>query len=119
MQVVSPSVRAIMYTWGPGRYTAEGEHMPIRMESLQVSYPTDIMLLLPVVIEHTIDERSPLYGHTHDSLMVRPTRLSCRTGICSYGNCCTLLHAPSMCQRLELEHADIPCCPLQGDGMLS
>lgn len=26
------------------------------------------MLLLPLIIEHTIDERSPLCGHTHDSL---------------------------------------------------
>lgn len=29
----------------------------------------DGMLLLPLIIEHTIDERSPLCGHTHDSLM--------------------------------------------------
>ena len=25
--------------------------------------------LLPVIIEHTIDERSPLIGHTFDSLV--------------------------------------------------
>ena len=26
------------------------------------------MQLLPIIIEHTIDERSPLCGHTFDSL---------------------------------------------------
>ena len=72
MQVVAPTVRAIMYTWGPGRYTSEGEQMPFRMESMLIQYPTDFMLMLPVIVEHTIDERSPLYGHTHDSLTVRP-----------------------------------------------
>ena len=71
-QVVQPSVRAIMYTSGPGRETAEGERIPFKMESMHISYPTDLMLLLPVVIEHTIDERSPLYGHTHESLSVSP-----------------------------------------------
>jgi len=30
----------------------------------------DRSLLVPVVVEHTIDERSPLYGHTHDTLEV-------------------------------------------------
>lgn len=25
--------------------------------------------LLPLIIEHTIDERSPLIGHTYESLM--------------------------------------------------
>ncbi|KAK9807434.1 hypothetical protein WJX73_006651 [Symbiochloris irregularis] len=67
-QVVEPKVRAILYTWGPGRYTAEGEQIPVRMETMTINYPTDVMLLLPVICEHTIDERSPLYGLTHDAL---------------------------------------------------
>lgn len=25
--------------------------------------------LLPIIVEHTIDEQSPLCGHTHDSLL--------------------------------------------------
>ena len=34
--------------------------------------------LLPLIIEHTIDERSPLIGHTYESLMaVRALRLRC------------------------------------------
>lgn len=37
---------------------------------MEFSYPAHLELLLPVVIEHTIDERSPLFGHTHDSLAV-------------------------------------------------
>ncbi len=32
----------------------------------------DGLLLLPITIEHTIDERSPLCGHTHESLEVPP-----------------------------------------------
>lgn len=30
------------------------------------------MMLLPITAEHTIDERSPLWGHSHDSLQVPP-----------------------------------------------
>lgn len=37
------------------------------MEPLEVDY-IDGLLLLPLIIEHTIDERSPLCGHTHSSL---------------------------------------------------
>lgn len=48
----------------------EGEHIPVRMERLEFLYPPHLELLLPVVIEHTIDERSPLFGHTHESLTV-------------------------------------------------
>ncbi|GAB4816589.1 hypothetical protein N2152v2_003635 [Parachlorella kessleri] len=67
-QVVQPSIRAYLYTWGEGRVTAEGEKIPVRCEELNLGY-IDGMLLLPLIIEHTIDERSPLCGHTHDSLM--------------------------------------------------
>lgn len=68
MQVIAPSVRAFLYTWG-GRKTAEGEKIPVRIEELDLGY-IDGMLLLPLVVEHTIDERSPIYGHTYDSLTV-------------------------------------------------
>ncbi|PSC68160.1 E set domain-containing [Micractinium conductrix] len=67
-QVVDPKIKAFMYTWGEGRVTAEGERIPVRCEPLDIGY-IDGMLLLPLIIEHTIDERSPLCGHTHDSLM--------------------------------------------------
>ncbi|KAL4447568.1 hypothetical protein ABPG75_004787 [Micractinium tetrahymenae] len=67
-QVVDPKIKAFMYTWGEGRITAEGERIPVRCEALDLGY-IDGMLLLPLIIEHTIDERSPLCGHTHDSLM--------------------------------------------------
>jgi hypothetical protein len=40
---------------------------PASRQELTVHY-RDPMLLMPVVCEHAIDERSPLYGHTHDSL---------------------------------------------------
>ena len=61
-------MRAFLYTWG-GRKTAEGEQIPVRIEELDIGY-IDGMLLLPLVVEHTIDERSPLYGHTYESLRV-------------------------------------------------
>ena len=60
--------RRYLYTWGQGRVTAEGESIPVRVEALDVDY-IDGMLLLPLIIEHTIDERSPLCGHTHTSLV--------------------------------------------------
>lgn len=66
-QVVEPKVKAYLYTWGDGRVTAEGERIPVRVEPLEVDY-IDGMLLLPLIIEHTIDERSPLCGHTASSL---------------------------------------------------
>ncbi|KAL4429159.1 hypothetical protein ABPG77_010138, partial [Micractinium sp. CCAP 211/92] len=66
-QVLEPRVRAFLYTWGEGRITAEGEKIPVRCEALDLGY-IDGMLLLPLIIEHTIDERSPLCGHTYDSL---------------------------------------------------
>jgi Inward rectifier potassium channel C-terminal domain len=58
---VAPHIRAVLYTWGPGHTTAEGEHVPVLVQPLPLHY-LDETLLLPVVVEHTIDERSPLYG---------------------------------------------------------
>lgn len=40
----------------------------MRCEELQIGY-IDGALLLPLIIEHTVDERSPLCGHTHESLL--------------------------------------------------
>ncbi|EIE26204.1 E set domain-containing protein [Coccomyxa subellipsoidea C-169] len=66
--VVSPRVRAFLYTWGGGRTTAEGEHIPFRADPLRLLYEDHLSLVLPLTLEHEIDERSPLYGHTYDSL---------------------------------------------------
>ncbi|GBF90042.1 hypothetical protein Rsub_02750 [Raphidocelis subcapitata] len=60
-------IRAILYTWSPGRATAEGEPAELAIQELSLQHH-DPLLLMPVVAEHTIDERSPLYGHTHESL---------------------------------------------------
>ena len=65
--MIEPQVKAYLYTWGEGRNTAEGEHIPVRIESLDIGY-IDGQLLLPLIEEHTIDERSPLCGHTYMSL---------------------------------------------------
>ena len=43
----------------------------MRVEELAVSF-SDGLMLLPVTVEHIIDEKSPLYGHNHDTLMVTP-----------------------------------------------
>ena len=67
IQVIEPQVKAYLYTWGEGRNTAEGEHIHQRIESLDIGY-NDGQLLLPLIEEHTIDERSPLCGHTYMSL---------------------------------------------------
>lgn len=78
LQVIEPQVKAYLYTWGEGRNTAEGEHIPVRIESLDIGY-IDGQLLLPLIEEHTIDERSPLCGHTYMSLRsVRFASQQCR-----------------------------------------
>ncbi|WIA36749.1 hypothetical protein OEZ86_008018 [Tetradesmus obliquus] len=64
---IAPKIHALLYTWGPGHTTAEGELIPVGVTPLPLHY-LDATLLLPVVVEHTIDERSPLYGHTSESL---------------------------------------------------
>uniref|UniRef100_A0A383WNJ7 Inward rectifier potassium channel C-terminal domain-containing protein n=1 Tax=Tetradesmus obliquus TaxID=3088 RepID=A0A383WNJ7_TETOB len=64
---IAPKIHAVLYTWGPGHTTAEGELIPVGVTPLPLHY-LDATLLLPVVVEHTIDERSPLYGHTSESL---------------------------------------------------
>ena len=68
-QVVEPKINAYLYQWGAGRTTAEGEFLPVRSEQLELDNIQG-QLLLPLTLEHTIDERSPLCGHTFDSLMV-------------------------------------------------
>lgn len=68
-------MRAFLYTWGGGRVTAEGEHIPFRMDPIELQHADHISLVLPLTLEHEIDERSPLYGHTYDSLSV--SRLAC------------------------------------------
>ena len=42
----------------------------LQVEQLDINYGQG-MMLLPITVEHTIDERSPLWGHSHDSLLVR------------------------------------------------
>lgn len=46
----------------------------MRVEALDIGY-IDGMLILPLTIEHTIDELSPLCGHTLDSLVAMSAEL--------------------------------------------
>eukprot|EP00882_Tetradesmus_deserticola_P015111 GHRQ01016088.1.p1 GENE.GHRQ01016088.1~~GHRQ01016088.1.p1 ORF type:complete len:387 (+),score=150.80 GHRQ01016088.1:751-1911(+) len=64
---IAPKIHAVMYNWGSGHTTAEGEVIAVDVQPLPLHF-LDATLLLPVVVEHTIDERSPLYGHTSESL---------------------------------------------------
>lgn len=66
-QVTEARLKAFLYTWGEGRVTAEDEHITVRCEELDISQ-LDGQVLLPITVEHTIDERSPLCGHTFNSL---------------------------------------------------
>lgn len=65
-KVIAPAVRACLYSWN-GRTTSEGERLPVSAQPLRIS-KLDPLMLLPITIEHVIDETSPLFGHTHDSL---------------------------------------------------
>ena len=66
--MIAPRVKAYLYTWRNPRNTAEGDRIPAKNEDLDIGY-IDGMLLLPLVEEHMIDERSPLCSHSHESLM--------------------------------------------------
>ena len=77
--------------------TAEGERIPVRCEPLDIGY-IDGMMLLPLIIEHTIDERSPLCGHTHDSLAGLMAEIVITfEGTTEFGN-------PFMARRSDLPH---------------
>jgi hypothetical protein len=76
LQVVSPRVRAFLYTWAH-RTTAEGEAIPFRCDPMALRPSDQLSLVLPLTLEHDIDERSPLYGHTYDSLTVRACHSRC------------------------------------------
>lgn len=45
----------------------EGEHIPVKVEAMELP-KIDAMLLMPTVLEHAIDERSPLFNLNHDNL---------------------------------------------------
>jgi Inward rectifier potassium channel C-terminal domain len=65
-------INVFLYTWGAGRQTLEGEHIPVRVEPMTMdTHHIESMLLLPTVLEHTIDERSPLFHLSHDELTLR------------------------------------------------
>jgi len=66
-KVINPNIRACLYTWD-GRRTKEGEHLPVVSKPMEIAYQ-DMHMLLPITITHVIDESSPLYRHTHDSLV--------------------------------------------------
>ncbi|GAX73024.1 hypothetical protein CEUSTIGMA_g476.t1 [Chlamydomonas eustigma] len=65
--VVSPRIHTYLYSWGDGHRTAEGEFLPVQVKELDV-YGWDRSLILPTIVEHTIDESSPLFGLTHQRL---------------------------------------------------
>ncbi|KDD76315.1 inward potassium channel rectifier, partial [Helicosporidium sp. ATCC 50920] len=115
-QVVDPKIKAFMYTWGEGRVTAEGERIPVRCEAIDTGY-IDGMLILPLTIEHTIDEKSPLCGHTHDSLVALDAELVVTfEGTTEFGN-------PFMARRSYVpsdlawghQFVDIICRPAAGE----
>eukprot|EP00201_Polytomella_parva_P019515 CAMPEP_0175043954 /NCGR_PEP_ID=MMETSP0052_2-20121109/3508_1 /TAXON_ID=51329 ORGANISM="Polytomella parva, Strain SAG 63-3" /NCGR_SAMPLE_ID=MMETSP0052_2 /ASSEMBLY_ACC=CAM_ASM_000194 /LENGTH=443 /DNA_ID=CAMNT_0016307139 /DNA_START=88 /DNA_END=1416 /DNA_ORIENTATION=+ len=65
--VTNPTVSAYLFLWGRHVRTAEGERLPCVRREL-VLQPLDKTLLLPTEVEHDIDEASPLFGHTLESL---------------------------------------------------
>ena len=44
--MVEPKVTAWLYSWGEGRHTAEGEHIPCRIEALEIGYIDGMMCAL-------------------------------------------------------------------------
>ena len=102
-------MRAFLYTWGGGRTTAEGEHIPFRMDPIALQHAEHVSLVLPLTLEHEIDERSPLYGHTYDSLTVRGSPMLPMLPILP--QCCPVLPLSPMpgTQRLAAQTLPVPC----------
>jgi Inward rectifier potassium channel C-terminal domain len=67
---VDARVRAYLFTWREGRTTLEDEFIPVRAQQLELP-PIETLLVVPTVLEHTIDERSPLHGLGYDDLVAR------------------------------------------------
>ncbi|CAD7696819.1 unnamed protein product [Ostreobium quekettii] len=65
--VMDPHVTAHLFLCDPRRRSAEGERLPVVAQRLPLKFVSGSMLL-PVVVEHTIDESSPLHGHNHTTL---------------------------------------------------
>ena len=113
LQVIAPRVKAYLYTWGQARGTHEGERIPAKIEELDIGY-IDGMLLLPLVEEHNIDERSPLCGHTHQSLMevqFHSYQSHCSVGLVTHTvakHCYTLQCLVSL-QIILWPHIAMPC----------
>eukprot|EP00967_Tisochrysis_lutea_P019103 scaffold21684_cov18-Tisochrysis_lutea.AAC.2 len=63
----SSGVRTTHNIWNSHQHNSFGRARPL--QELRIDY-LDPTLLLPVCVEHTIDERSPLHGHTQQSLAV-------------------------------------------------
>ncbi len=100
--MIAPRVKAYLYTWGPPRYTAEGDRIPAKIENLDIGY-IDGMLLLPLVEEHNIDERSPLCGHTHETLM--SVSFATALAYCIYSFSHSLIHSHTHSLARSLTHA--------------
>jgi hypothetical protein len=47
LQVVEPAVKCFLYTWGKGRTTAEGEHIPVRIEQMEIHHIDGMLVLTP------------------------------------------------------------------------
>lgn len=47
LQVVEPMVRAYLYTWGKGRTTIEGEHIPCRIEEMEIHHIDGMLVHTP------------------------------------------------------------------------
>ncbi len=63
--IIRPCIEAYLYTFNPSRRrtTLEGEFIPNRVSRLELEV-VDQSLLLPVLLSHVIDEKSPLFGMT-------------------------------------------------------
>lgn len=90
--IIDPKIRGSLYIWGPGRNTAEGEHVPLDVQQLDMSSYDDLFVV-PTLVEHVIDESSPLFGHTRETLEV----LAAGT-MCSW--ICTFVHS-HMCRSVQ------------------
>lgn len=65
-----PSVTAHLFRWPPpGSATAEGEPTPVRVDELALAPARLPPLLVPVTLEHRVDDKSPLAGETLASLL--------------------------------------------------
>ena len=63
---MEPAVKAFLYTWGRGRTTAEGEHIPARIEQMEIHHIDGMLVHCPSLFMMQAKESCAQWKHLTD-----------------------------------------------------